>query len=183
MARRHRILGVLLTIAVGFVATGCYKADWNAWGESITNKNGNTLSVFSLTRGDKPYAVFVVKGRQFLGATDFKTLKTEGVKSEGVLHSPLDGGAADIPWSCVTRDGATGTVAIGEETFELAKGNLFQIVFEEENPKVKQSAVECKWRGETFGECMSALAEAEPEIQTFADQWQKAEQLDAADSR
>jgi len=180
MTQRDRVVGVLLLAAIGFAATGCNEPGWGSGGRTI-HRDGKTLSVWDLERGDTPYAVFLVDGRQFGWATNFKTGKSEGVLN--TLH--LVGiEAPDVSWSCVPRDGATGTVTIGEEAFDLSKGRLFQVDFDGDKPLVKQCAVDCnKWRGATFTDRLESLATSAPEVRGFADQWRKAERSDAADSR
>ena len=180
MTQRDRVVGVLLLAAIGFAATGCNEPGWGSGGRTI-HRDGKTLSVWDLERGDTAYAVFLVEGRSFGGPTNPKT-----GKSEGVAHALRLGGieAPDVSWSCVTRDGATGTVTIGEEAFDLSKGRLFQVDFDGDKPLVKQCAVDCnKWRGATFTARLESLAISAPEVRGFADQWRKAERSDAADSR
>jgi hypothetical protein len=180
MTQRDHVVGVLLLAAMGFAATGCKEAGWGSGGELRVHIDGKTLSVWELERGDTPYAVFLVFG-EFSGTTNFKT-----GKSEGVIHALRRWGieAPGVSWSCVMRDGVSGTVTIGEEAFDLSKGRLFQVDFDGDKPVVTQYALDCnKWRGENCTDRVEALADASPEVRRFADQWQKAEQPDAADSR
>jgi hypothetical protein len=147
--------------------------------QAATNRDGGRVVEQSTETGRR--SAFGTSSRSFGGPTNPKT-----GKSEGVAHALRLGGieAPDVSWSCVTRDGATGTVTIGEEAFDLSKGRLFQVDFDGDKPLVKQCAVDCnKWRGATFTARLESLAISAPEVRGFADQWRKAERSNAADSR
>ena len=177
-------IAFLMMIAIGVVAPSCAFA-WGIDEDICYTKDGKALCVFELLNDDRTYAVFAVNGGHFGGFDDFDAGKSSGTLSSSSAGSEKP---VEIKWSCETADGVTGTVTIGEEKFDLAKGNFFHVTFDGNKPQVKQLMVEmAKYdEGATTEERLLAAAKTAREISPFANEWLescKAEQGDAADSR
>jgi len=174
----------LMMIAIG-VATPTFSYAWGIGKETCSTKDGKELCVFELFHDGVTYAVFAVAGGECSGSADFDTGESTG----HLRSSPArDDRPVEIKWSCDTADGVNGTVTIGEEKFELAKGKVFHVVLDGEKPQIDQLAADmAKYdEGNTVDERLSALAKTARRISPFADAWResaKAEQSNAADSR
>jgi len=174
----------LMTIAIGVVAPNCAFA-WGINNDTCYTKDGKALCVFELLNDDdSTCTVFAVNGGECSGSDD------DTGKSSGTLSSSSAGGdkPVEIKWSCETADGVTGTVTIGEEKFDLAKGKFFHVAFDGKKPQIKQLMVDmAKYdEGATTEERLLAAAKTAREIGPFANEWLescKAEQGNAADSR
>ena len=174
----------LMMLAIVVVAPNCAFA-WGIGRDTCSTRDGKALCVFELFNDGTTYTVFAVNGGECSGSADFNTGKSSGTLRSS---SARDDRPVELKWSCDTADGVTGTVTIGEEKFDLAKGKFFHVAFDGKKPQVKQLVVDmAKYdQGATVKDRLLASAKTAREISPLAEEWResaKAEQADAADSR
>jgi hypothetical protein len=148
-------------LAACFLPAGCGGHSWGGGTEANTGfKEGVTFdySITSLT----------CDGRVFL------VLAADDSSGGSMISSPSAHGilrATDgrqIPWSCPTRDGTSGTLTLAGQELDLGKGAVFLISLKAKQTKVEQIAVDMsKLQGGKVEEKLNAVGAAGPRIKAF----------------
>jgi hypothetical protein len=153
---------VALTLATCLLFAGC--GGGHSWGGGSDGDHGFKDGVTF----DYDFKSLTCDGRVFL------VLAVDGCAGGSMISSPSAHGvlsAVDgrkIAWSCPTRDGASGTVTIAAQEFDLAKGGAFLISLKANQTKVEQIAVDMsKLQGGKMEEKLNAVSELEPRIKAF----------------
>ncbi len=90
---------------------------------------------------------------------------TASANTRGMLHA-ADG--REVPWSCATRDGASGTVTVAGQQFDLGQGAVFLVSLKGNQTKVEQLAVDLsRLQGDPVEEKLDAVGESEPRVKAF----------------
>jgi hypothetical protein len=128
-----RALGPVVLIA----ALGCFSLRPEGWGgtggsSSYTTNQGTVhRGLAALTRNGQPYLVMLTAGGQV-------TQVLGGPPGSGTIHTPDD---RTLKWTCDTRDGVLGKVAIDGQPFRLENGPVFLVDLRGGKMVVEQLAV------------------------------------------
>jgi hypothetical protein len=158
----YRLSLVAVALAASFLPAGC--SGGHSWGGGSEGDHGSKegvrfdYDITSLTCDGRTFLVLAVDGRS--GGGMIISEKTQGT------FCAVDG--RNVPWSCTTRDGVAGTVAIAGQQFELAKGAVFLISLKAGQTKVEQLSVDMsKLQGGKMEDKLNAVGETEPRIKVF----------------
>jgi hypothetical protein len=128
----------LALTACVFACAGCalLKSDegWGGGGGSGSyTTDGGTVSrgLAVLNRDNRPYLVVLSAG----SAT--KSVKA-GRAASGTIQAP---DSRTVEWTCVTKDGVTGTVTVGDRKLRLENGGLILVDLRGGQTVVEQAAV------------------------------------------
>jgi hypothetical protein len=136
LAWRHAVSGRLDSESQWESAFGVAAPSWDAGrGKDSVPGLDKASATCGLMRGKMAVVVWTDLPGSSSSFLPPITTKPEGYVFEG-LHRGPDG--REVNCRCATRDGQTGTVKIGDETFDLAKGSLFLVSTRGDHNQVRQ---------------------------------------------
>jgi hypothetical protein len=91
---------------------------------------------------------------------------SQGSRMSGQFYSRQ--GVEVLRWTCDSPDGKTGSVSVGAETFDLAKGGLFLVDPGQGKAVTQQLLVDmAQFQSDDIGENLKAIAPSHPQLATF----------------
>jgi hypothetical protein len=91
---------------------------------------------------------------------------SQGSRMSGQFYSPQ--GVEVLRWTCDSPDGKTGSVSVGAETFDLAKGGLFLVDPGQGKAVTQQLLVDmAQLQSDDIGANLKAIAPKHPQLAAF----------------
>lgn len=153
----------LFLLALVTFCLGCGSAGNSLSSGSGSIRVGNTTAEYYMAHGGMMLVVWLKHPPS--GTHGGGSGVSSGPAKMVVTGSQRYGDAPSIEWRCETTNGKTGTVTLGGQNYELAKGGMFLVDMTGDNPAVTQLTREIasiKSKAE-----LEALAKTDAEIKKF----------------